>query len=93
MQSPNKPFENQWYVIALSEEVRPGKKIPVRLFSHEIIVWRDQNRQLSAIDARCPHMGASLALGRVVDGAVDYRKMRLRKLAELKENTPAAHKS
>jgi nitrite reductase/ring-hydroxylating ferredoxin subunit len=71
MQSPNKPFENQWYVIALSEEVRPGKKIPVRLFSHEIVVWRDQNRQLSAIDARCPHMGASLALGRVVDGAVE----------------------
>lgn len=71
MKSPEKPFENQWYVIALAEEVRAGRKIPVTLYGQELAVWRHKNGDLSAIDARCPHMGASLAVGRVVDDAVE----------------------
>ena len=71
MQEPNKPFEDQWYVVALSEEVRTKKKRPIRLFGQDIVVWRHSDGHLGAIDARCPHMGASLAVGRVVDDAVE----------------------
>ena len=71
MQALAKPFEDQWYVVALTEEIRTGKKKPVRLFGQEIVVWRHNDGHLGAIDSRCPHMGASLALGRVVDDAVE----------------------
>jgi nitrite reductase/ring-hydroxylating ferredoxin subunit len=71
MQALNKAFEDQWYVVLLSEEVKTGKKRPVRLFGQDIVVWRRSDGQLGAIDSRCPHMGASLAVGRVVDDAVE----------------------
>jgi len=71
MQKPQKNFENQWYVIGLSEEIKINRKRPVRLFSQDIVVWRRRDGRLGAIDARCPHMGASLAEGRVVDDAVE----------------------
>jgi hypothetical protein len=58
MQALAKPFEDQWYVVALSEEIRTGKKKPVRLFGQEIVVWRHNDGHLGAIDSRCPHMGA-----------------------------------
>jgi len=71
MQTLSKRFEDQWYVVALSEEVRKGKKRPIRLFGQDIVVWRHSDGHLGAIDSRCPHMGASLAIGRVVDDAVE----------------------
>ena len=64
-------FDNQWYAIALSEEVRTGRKRGVQLFGREIVLWRHRDGRLAAIDARCPHMGASLAIGRVVDDRVE----------------------
>lgn len=71
MRKLDKAFENQWYVIALSEELKRGTKRAVKLFGQDIVVWRRSDDSLCAIDARCPHMGASLAIGRVVDDAVE----------------------
>jgi len=71
MQALTKPFENEWFVIGLSEEIRKGKKRPVKLFEQDIVIWRQSDGKLAAIDARCPHMGASLAVGRVVEDAVE----------------------
>ena len=71
MQALAKPFENQWFVVALAEEIRRGKQRAVKLFDQDIVVWRRSDDSLAAIDARCPHMGASLAVGRVVDDAVE----------------------
>jgi phenylpropionate dioxygenase-like ring-hydroxylating dioxygenase large terminal subunit len=71
MQLPAKPFENQWYVIALSEELGRGKKAARKIYGQDIVIWRKADDSLGAIDARCPHMGASLAVGRVVDDAVE----------------------
>jgi phenylpropionate dioxygenase-like ring-hydroxylating dioxygenase large terminal subunit len=71
LQTLKRPFENQWFVIALSEEIKPGKKKATKLFGQDIVIWRKQDNSLAAIDARCPHMGASLAVGRVVDDAVE----------------------
>jgi nitrite reductase/ring-hydroxylating ferredoxin subunit len=71
VQQPAKPFENQWYVIGLSEEVKKSQKHAVKLFGQDIVVWRRKDGSLAGIDARCPHMGASLAVGRVVDDKVE----------------------
>lgn len=64
-------FDNEWYAIGLSEEFRRGRKRGVRLHGREIVVWRRANGELAALDARCPHMGASLAIGRLVDDHVE----------------------
>jgi len=64
-------FEDQWYVVGLSEEVRRGKKRGIRIFSQNIVIWRHRDGHLSALDAQCPHMGASLAIGRVIDDTVE----------------------
>ena len=64
-------MDNQWYAVCLSEEVRRGKKHGIRMYGRDIVLWRRRNGELAAIDARCPHMGASLAVGRVVDDLVE----------------------
>ncbi|MFQ5634762.1 MAG: Rieske 2Fe-2S domain-containing protein [Gammaproteobacteria bacterium] len=64
-------FDNEWYAVGLSEEFRRGRKRGVRLHGREIVIWRRSGGQLAAIEARCPHMGASLSIGRVVDDHVE----------------------
>jgi phenylpropionate dioxygenase-like ring-hydroxylating dioxygenase large terminal subunit len=65
------PFDNQWYVVCTSPEIRRGRKFGIKLHGRNITVWRKQDGSLAAIDARCPHMSASLSLGRVVDDHVE----------------------
>jgi nitrite reductase/ring-hydroxylating ferredoxin subunit len=63
-------FDNEWYAVRLASEIRP-KPHAIKLFGTDIVAWRNKNGGLSAIDARCPHMGASLAVGRIVDDTVE----------------------
>ncbi len=58
-------LDQQWYAVALSEEIPPGKPYRLRFYAREIALWRQASGSLVALDSRCPHMGASLALGRV----------------------------
>lgn len=64
-------FDNEWYAIGLAEEFRRGRKRGIRLHGREIVLWRLSSGELAAIDARCPHMGASLTIGRVVDDHIE----------------------
>jgi len=65
------PFDNQWYVVCLTEEIRSGTKHGIQLYGEEIVLWRLADGQLAALNARCPHMGASLAVGRLIDDRVE----------------------
>lgn len=65
------PFDNQWYVVCTSSEIRKGHKTGVTLHGQHITLWRKQDGSLAAIDARCPHMSASLSIGRVIDDKVE----------------------
>jgi len=64
-------FDNEWYVAGLSEEFRPGRKRGIKLHGRDLVLWRKRDGRLAAIDARCPHLGASLAVGRVIDDHVE----------------------
>lgn len=64
-------FDSEWYAVGLSEEFRRGRKRSVRLYGRELVLWRSKAGELAALDARCPHMGASLATGRVRDDHVE----------------------
>lgn len=58
---------NDWHPVAWSHAVT-GDPVAVRLLGEELVVWRNPEGLVQAWDDRCPHRGARLSLGRVVDG-------------------------
>jgi nitrite reductase/ring-hydroxylating ferredoxin subunit len=55
-----------WFVVAASDEVKPGALLSRRYFEREIVLYRTESGTLSVVDAHCPHMGAHLGrLGKV----------------------------
>ncbi|MRG98319.1 Rieske 2Fe-2S domain-containing protein [Polyangium spumosum] len=56
-----------WYPIASARRVRE-RPLTVRRLGRALVLWRDAAGALVAHDARCPHRGADLGLGRVVSG-------------------------
>jgi len=72
--SPAVPAEQRdlpasWYIALRSQELafRPR---PLQLFGRLLVAWRDRGGQAVVMPRHCPHMGASLALGKIVDGCI-----------------------
>ncbi|MCG8425669.1 MAG: aromatic ring-hydroxylating dioxygenase subunit alpha [Proteobacteria bacterium] len=62
--------DNEWY--AILESRRLGKRpMTVERLGRRLVLWRDVHGQVVVQDARCPHRGADLGLGRVVDGNLE----------------------
>ncbi|MEQ1568096.1 MAG: Rieske (2Fe-2S) protein [Myxococcota bacterium] len=58
-----------WYLAAASRDCRPGRVVPFDLAGERGVIARTDHG-LSALGARCPHMGASLAQGHVDGGRI-----------------------
>jgi phenylpropionate dioxygenase-like ring-hydroxylating dioxygenase large terminal subunit len=67
---PATQLRNAWYVIARSRDL---KKAPLarKLNGQALVVFRDAQGNATVLDAVCPHRGANLAHGRVVDGCIE----------------------
>ena len=62
-------IRNQWYVVLKSTEV--GKKpVGVTRMGEKLVFWRGQGGEVQCMRDQCPHLGAPLHLGKVVDGAL-----------------------
>jgi nitrite reductase/ring-hydroxylating ferredoxin subunit len=59
-------------VVALSDEVKPGKVLARRYFERDLAIYRTESGVLRVIDAFCPHMGGHL--GRI--GHVEGESLR-----------------
>ena len=57
---------NQWYAILESNEVRRGRPVGTTRMGEKMVAWRDQNGHVTMMSDRCPHRGAALSLGKVV---------------------------
>jgi len=66
---PTVPHQN-WFAVALSDEVQPGKVIGVPFMGGRLAVFRRDDGSVVALSARCAHIGADLAAGDVVDGCL-----------------------
>jgi phenylpropionate dioxygenase-like ring-hydroxylating dioxygenase large terminal subunit len=64
MKIPN----NQWHPILLSSELPAGKPVRARRFGLDLAFWRDSTGAPSALADACPHLGASLSQGAIVNG-------------------------
>lgn len=62
------PFPNGWFVVAFSQDVRPGDVRAVRFMNEELVLYRTASGKAQITDAFCPHLGAHLAHGGKVMG-------------------------
>lgn len=71
-EAPNPLYETlraYWHPVAYSSEVL-DKPVGAKLLGEPLVIAR-LNGELTALDARCPHKGTNLALGQIVDGAIE----------------------
>lgn len=59
---------NLWYVALWSQDLAAGKMISRTLLNEDVLLFRDENGVVSALEDRCPHRSAPLHLGKIVDG-------------------------
>jgi cholesterol 7-dehydrogenase len=64
------PYPEGWYVVARSVELTT-KPLQARACGNDLVLFRDRGGVARAIEAYCPHMGANLADGKVVDGCIE----------------------
>lgn len=63
-------LQNKWWVIAESKAI--GKKpVGLKRLGEDLVLWRDNNGKIVCQKQHCPHRGASLTLGKVVDGCIE----------------------
>jgi phenylpropionate dioxygenase-like ring-hydroxylating dioxygenase large terminal subunit len=60
--SLNRGLRNYWYPVAPSWQVGDAP-IGITRLSEQIVLWRDHDGRVRALEDRCPHRGARLSLG------------------------------
>ncbi|MBW2498481.1 MAG: Rieske 2Fe-2S domain-containing protein [Deltaproteobacteria bacterium] len=67
---PDEPAYEGWYVVALAEEVGQERPIGCDFLGGRVAVYRRASGEPVVLTARCPHMGADLSLGQVIDDEI-----------------------
>ncbi|MFE6867298.1 aromatic ring-hydroxylating dioxygenase subunit alpha [Kitasatospora sp. NPDC057692] len=62
------PYPSGWFGLALSREVPAGAVVNRRFMGRDAVLYRTGSGVLRVVDAHCPHLGAHLGAGGVVDG-------------------------
>jgi nitrite reductase/ring-hydroxylating ferredoxin subunit len=63
--------EDVWWAVARSEEVTGAKPINVDIGDQPVVLWRDKDNAVRALEDRCPHRRAPLSLGCILkSGAI-----------------------
>ncbi len=65
---PFHPYPNSWFVVAFSDELPAKGVMPLHYFGQELVLFRSEEGVARVLDAYCPHLGAHLAIGGVVEG-------------------------
>lgn len=66
--SPLKETPVGWYVLAESNELKPGEVLSRKFVGREVVLFRTHTGEPSVVDAYCPHLGAHLGQGGTVEG-------------------------
>jgi 3-ketosteroid 9alpha-monooxygenase subunit A len=59
-------YPESWWVLMPATELRPGTARKFDVLGRTLVVYRTESGKLAAMDRFCPHMGVSLAEGKVV---------------------------
>ncbi|MGH9030684.1 MAG: Rieske 2Fe-2S domain-containing protein [Acidimicrobiia bacterium] len=63
-------LRDAWYGVAHAAAVERGSPLGVMIDSTPVVLWRDANDAITAMEDRCCHRRAPLSAGRVVDGVL-----------------------
>jgi phenylpropionate dioxygenase-like ring-hydroxylating dioxygenase large terminal subunit len=63
-------IRDEWYAVIESRSLR-NKPLAIERFGEKLVLWRDGKGNAVAMPDRCPHRGATLSPGRVVDGQIE----------------------
>ncbi|MGG6267618.1 Rieske 2Fe-2S domain-containing protein [Leptolyngbya sp. AN03gr2] len=61
---------NHWYAVAWAHDLKPGKILPIRIWSQQIALYRDSQNQVQAVENVCPHKGVAMDKGKVQGDAI-----------------------
>ena len=61
-------LHNAWYVAAWCEDLGDGGVLGRTILNEPVVLFRQGNGEVAALDDRCPHRFAPLSLGHVLDG-------------------------
>jgi vanillate O-demethylase monooxygenase subunit len=64
---------NMWWVAALSSEVTEGALVSRQVVGRSVVLRRTSTGEVAALEDRCPHRGAPLSLGDVIDDNISCR--------------------
>lgn len=62
------PFPNGWFVVCLSENLKPGQLVAETFCGEDVVVYRTAQGKPVVMEAYCPHLGAHFAHGGHVEG-------------------------
>jgi nitrite reductase/ring-hydroxylating ferredoxin subunit len=60
-------YYQSWYPVALSNEVAAGAVIGRAFLGGKVAIFRTREGDVAVVSAFCPHLGADLSVGQVVD--------------------------
>jgi phenylpropionate dioxygenase-like ring-hydroxylating dioxygenase large terminal subunit len=58
---------NLWYLIARSQDVA-DRPVGLKRLDRNIVLWRGERGEVNVVEDYCPHRGAPLSMGEVVNG-------------------------
>jgi 5,5'-dehydrodivanillate O-demethylase len=62
-----------WHPVYLSEQLKPGWAVPVKLMNEPFTLYRGESGTVHAVDFRCAHRGTQLSTGWVEDDCIRCR--------------------
>jgi 3-ketosteroid 9alpha-monooxygenase subunit A len=60
-------FPRGWFIVCSAEDVTSEKSTRLFFFGRKMVAFRDSEGKVAVLDAVCPHMGAELGVGGLVD--------------------------
>jgi 5,5'-dehydrodivanillate O-demethylase len=66
-------LRQSWQPVFVSEDLPPGRAVPLKVLHQELTLYRSENGTASIIDGRCAHRGVLLSVGKVEGDCVRCR--------------------
>ena len=63
-------FHQSWFPLALASDLAPGRAIARDVLGTRVVLYRDAAGRAVVQGAYCPHLGADLSAGQVIDGQI-----------------------
>ena len=63
-------IRGDWYALGRSRQLKSGAVLPFSVGSKKLVLWRGADGRLNAQEPACPHTGADLSQGEVIDNSL-----------------------